>query len=403
MNTSVSHPSLPTASDIPAASADDVATTSVTCRAITHTLSDWVNKGTVAGIVWLVADADGVLDCEGIGYANVAKRRPMKPDTFFWIASITKPMTTVALMMLVEEGKIGLDDPVWKYLPEFAGLKVKTASNELRSPAHPITIREILSHTSGLPYATLAETPALDRYPLAEAVRSYAHEHLLFEPGSNFLYSNEGINIAGRIIELLSSRSYEDFMQQRLFSPLGMNDTTFWPDASQLARLASIYGIAPPPSPLEEQTVVQLSHPLNDRARRYPVPAGGLFSTATDIAKFGRMLLRGGELDGHRYLRRKTITLMASRQIPAHVDNAYGLGTKLFSHNNVFGHNGATGANLSIDVKNGIVTIYLMHRNGWETADGDQVRLAFQASAAGYKGKPTEIGMSPAEPEYDPL
>ncbi|AHF92258.1 beta-lactamase [Opitutaceae bacterium TAV5] len=386
MNTSVSHPSPPAASDIPAISADDVTTTSATSRAITHTLSDWVHKGTVAGIVWLVADADSVLDCEGIGCANIASGRPMKPDTFFWIASITKPMTTMAFMMLVEEGKIGLDDPVWKYLPEFARLKLKTASGVIKPPTHPITIREILSHTSGLPYATPAETPALDRYPLAQAVRSYAHEQLLFEPGSDFLYSNEGINIAGRLIELLSGRSYEDFMQQRLFSPLGMNDTTFWPDASQLARLASIYGIGPDKTALEEQTIAQLSHPLNDRARRYPVPAGGLFSSATDIAKFGRMLLRGGELDGHRYLRSETVTLMASRQIPAHVDNGYGLGTKLFSDSNVFGHNGATGANLSIDAKNGIVTVHLMHRNGWETADSDQVRLAFQASATGYRG-----------------
>ncbi|AHF91790.1 beta-lactamase [Opitutaceae bacterium TAV5] len=354
---------------------------------MTDALIPWVSKGNVAGLVWLVADADGVLGCEGIGHANLSDRRPMDADALFWIASITKPMTAAAFMMFVEEGRIGLDDPVSKYLPECADLRVKTASGELRPPAHPITIREVLSHTAGLTFPSSAKPPTIDRPSLAEAVHYYTREPLLFEPGTDFFYSNAGINTAGRLIEVLSGRSYEDFMQERLFTPLGMGDTTFRPDTGQLARLASAYGFNADKSALVEQTFPRLHDPLGDRARYYldPMPAGGLFSTAADTAKFGRMLLRGGELDGRRYLRPETIALMASRQIPAHVDNNYGLGLKRFSDDGIFGHNGTSGTNFCVNTKNGFVTVFLIQRTDWETAGGDRMRAAFLPAAARYK------------------
>ena len=179
----------------------------------------------------------------------------MASDDLFWIASTTKPMTATALMMLVDEGKVSVEDPVEKYLPEFKGQRVLPmrpepgaeipsgidASKPPVVPAnHPILIREILSHTSGLRFKSSAQPGALDLLPLAEAVRSFAAEPLIFQPGTGYSYSNEGLNTAARIIEVVSGMSYEQFMQQRLFFPLGMKDTTFWPTPEQAAHCNSL-------------------------------------------------------------------------------------------------------------------------------------------------------------------
>ena len=145
-------------------------------------------------------------------------------------------MTATALMMLVDEGKVNVDDPVEKYLPEFKGQWVKAEQDTdhmlLKRPVHPITVKNVLSHTSGLPFSSPLEQPTLDLLPLAARVRSYAMLPLEFEPDSKYQYSNAGINTAGRIIEVVSGMPYEQFMEQRLFQPLGMKDTTFWPSCA---------------------------------------------------------------------------------------------------------------------------------------------------------------------------
>ena len=169
----------------------------------------------------------------------------MKTDALFWIASMSKPMTATALMMLVDEGKVKLDDPVEKYLPEFKGQWMIAEQDKdhmlLKRPKHPITVRNIRRHTSGLRPTSVMETPTLDLLPLRDAVRSYAMTPLQFDPGSQYQYSNAGINTAGRIIEVVSGMPYEEFMQKRLFDPLGMKDTTFWPTEEQVKRLAKSY------------------------------------------------------------------------------------------------------------------------------------------------------------------
>ena len=158
----------------------------------------------------------------------------MRTDALFWIASQSKPITASALMMLVDEGKVKLDDPVEKYLPEFRDQWLTVERDQehmlLKKPKHPITVRNILSHTSGLPFASALEKPTLDGLPLRVAVGSYAMTPLLFEPDEKYQYSNAGINTAGRIIEVVSGMPYEDFLDKRLFEPLGMKDTTFWPN-----------------------------------------------------------------------------------------------------------------------------------------------------------------------------
>src|SRR5438045_3398132 len=194
-------------------------------------LQPYVEKQELAGAVALVADNDKVLTCETVGYADVAAKKPMQNDSLFWIASQSKPITATALMMLVDEGKVKPDDPVEKYLPEFRDQWLTVEQDRehmlLRRPRHPITVREILSHTSGLPFKSALEQPTLDLLPLRFAVRSHAMNFLQFEPGSKYQYSNAGINTAGRIIEVVSGMPYEDFLDKRLFGPLDMKDTTF--------------------------------------------------------------------------------------------------------------------------------------------------------------------------------
>jgi CubicO group peptidase (beta-lactamase class C family) len=156
----------------------------------------------------LVESKDKLLSLEAVGWMDIAQRKPMRTDALFWIASQSKPLTAATLMMLVDEGRVNLDDPVEKYLPEFKGQMLSMERDAehvlVGKPAHPITVREILSHTSGLPFSSPLEQPTLDGLPLRDAVRSYAMLPLQFPPGTKYQYSNAGINTAGRIIEVVS-------------------------------------------------------------------------------------------------------------------------------------------------------------------------------------------------------
>ena len=277
-----------------------------------------------------VASKDHLLAIETVGFADVAASRKMPEDACFWIASQSKPMTVTAFMMLVDEGKVSVDDLVEKYLPEFKGQMVVAEKDEshvlLKKPARPIAIRDVLSHTSGLPFSSPVESPTLDALPLRVAVRSYAMQPLQWEPGSRYQYSNAGINTAARIIEVVSGQPYEKFLRERLFEPLGMKDTTFWPNDEQVARLAKSYKPNAAKDGLEETTVTQLHYPLSDQAVRFPMPAGGLFSTARDVVRFCQMILAGGELDGRRYLSEASVRQMTSRQTPPALSDSYGFG-----------------------------------------------------------------------------
>lgn len=374
------------------ASADDAAVAS--SQKIKAALQPFVDSHSLAGAVTLVANKDRVLSLDAVGYADVAAKKPMKTDALFWIASQSKPITATALMILVDEGKVNLDDPVQKYLPEFQGqwLAVEQDSDHmlLKHPSHPIKVREILSHTSGLPFASSMEHPTLDQRPLRERVISYAMTPLQFEPGTKYSYSNAGINTAGRIIEVVSGMPYEEFLQKRLFDPLGMKDTTFWPNKKQIARLAKSYKPNEAKNDLEEITVTQLRYPLDDHANRYPMPAGGLFSTAQDLARFCRMLLNGGELDGKRYLSEAAIKTMTGKQTGDAVPEGYGFGWS--TGGGVFGHGGAYATNMSIDTNSGLIFIYMVQAAGFP-GNGDQSNGAFQ-NAAKTEGGEGEAGPS---------
>lgn len=351
-------------------------------------LQPYVDHHVMAGAVTLVADKDKVLDVSAVGFADVAAKTPMKTDDLFWIASMTKPITCTALMMLVDEGKVNVDDPVEKYLPDFKGMWVAVEKDNnhvlLKPPVHPITVRNVLSHTSGLGSKTPVEEPTADAVPLAVRAHSYPMTQLQFQPDSNYFYSNEGINTVGRIIEVASGQSYAEFVEQRILKPLGMTDTTFWPSEEQARRLAKPYRANKDKSDIEETTVTALRYPLSDRTR-IALPAGGLFSTAADLVKFCQMLLHGGELGGKRYLSQKSFEEMTRRQTAPDVKTSYGFGLTL--GNGTFGHGGAYSTNMTVDPAHNLITVFMVQNAGWRNADGGKIEPEFRKAALETFGK----------------
>jgi CubicO group peptidase (beta-lactamase class C family) len=321
-------------------------------QGVASSLQPFIDNHVLAGAVTLVASKDKVLSLEAVGYADIAAKKAMQTDNLFWIASMTKPITATALMMLVDEGKVDVNDPVEKYLPEFHGQMVIAEQDAdhmlLKRPKRPISIKDILAHTSGLLYKSPIQQPTLDLFPLGTRVRSYAMLPLQFEPGRKFLYSSAGINTAARIIEVVSGMPYEDFLDKRLLVPLGMKDTTFWPSSVQLQRLAKSYKPNADKTGLDETPISRLQYPLDDHQRQ-PVPGSGLFSTATDISRFCRMIFNGGELEGKRYLSEQSVYQMTSPQTDESLP-PYGLGWETGRKpGSPIGHGGSYQTHMRID------------------------------------------------------
>jgi CubicO group peptidase (beta-lactamase class C family) len=352
---------------------------------IAAALQPFVDSHSLAGAVALVADKDKVLSIDAVGFADIADQKPMKPNSLFWIASQSKSLTAAAFMILVDEGKVKLDDPVEKLIPEFKDVMVaegKGKDKVLKKPSHPITIRQILSHTSGLPFSTSKESPTLDKLTLSEAVKNYAQTPLQSEPGTKYSYSNAGINTAGRIIEVVSGMPYEVFLDKRLLGPLGMKDTTFWPNEEQLGRLAKSYRPNKTKDDLEEFKIGQLKYPLND-SKRQPMPAGGYFSTAGDVALFCQMMLNGGTLNGKRVLSEDAVKQLTTKQTGDLVKDNYGLG---FSTGGSYGHGGAHATNMSVDPKKGLIYVWMVQHAGFPK-DGGNSHGAFRKAADEAFGK----------------
>lgn len=349
----------------------------------------FVDHHTLAGAVLLVAAKDKTLATETAGYADIEAKKPMTPATQFWIASMSKPITASALMILVDEGKVKLDDPVEKYLPEFKNLWLTAEQDNshllLKRPAHPITVRECLSHTSGLPFKSEMETPTLDNLPLKDAVRSYTITPMIFDPGTKYQYSNAGINTAGRIIEVVSGMPYEKFLDERLFAPLGMTETTFWPSEEQVSRLAKSYRPNKEKNDLEPFPISQLQYPLSDRTHRFPMPGGGLFGTAEDMGRFCRMILGEGTFEGKKILSPESVKELTKRQTPESVKESYGLGFSTGGES--FGHGGAHATNMTIDRKAGLIFVYMVQHGGYANMDGNQIQPAFNKAARERFGK----------------
>ena len=358
-----------------------------TIQSVHERMKSFVEAKEIAGAVTLVADPDGIVHLDAVGFADIESKTPIKPDTIFWIASMTKPITATAIMMLADEGKLSPEDLVEKYIPEFA--KIKTSKGE---PAK-LTIRHLLTHTSGMSEDYGPE--ALACKTLAEVVPLYAAKPLQFDPGTKWSYCQSSINTAGRIVEIVSGMSFDRFLETRLFKPLGMKDTTFYLTDEQLPRLASSYQ-RNSNGELEKTGNIILGGKSPTSHDRFPAANGGLFSTPLDYAKFCRMILRRGELDGKRYLEPESVAYMTSLKTGAlktgFTDGCgWGLGwcvvreprgiTSMLSEG-THGHGGAYGTQAWIDPVHKHAYILMVQRSNFPNSDASDVRLAFQETAA---------------------
>lgn len=264
----------------------------------------YVDQGRFVGASGAVLSREGVIARPQAGFADFESKKPFEWNTMFWIASTSKPFQATALMMLVDDGKVRLDDPVSKYLPQFKQLK-------------PMTVRMLLNHTNGLSYSAPGQFKPTDCCSLAEEVDRFVSQPLMFEPGTRFQYSNAGPDTASRIVEVVSGKSFEAFISERLFTPLGMTDTTYFPTDEQLSRLAPGCMFDPATNKLvRAPNEVFLTSPYSDRKVRH-APGGGLFTTRPDLAVFVQLFLNRGELGGKRYLSEASVAEMTRNQVPA--------------------------------------------------------------------------------------
>lgn len=317
----------PPALGLPTASPESMGFSSERLQRLHAGMDAAVDAGLAPGIATVVIRHGRIVDTHIHGKADLASGAPLGQDTIWRMYSQTKPVTGVAMMILYEEGKWRLDDPVTKYVPEFEGLKVfKGLDGEGRPILEPIaraaTMRELMTHTAGFAYGLMADNYVDKAYQdsrelfgaanLSGAMRAVADLPLAAQPGETWKYS-VAVDIQGYIVEKLSGQSLPDFMQSRIFGPLGMKDTAFWVPPEKAGRLASLYMIDP-----KTRTVVPAEGfmvlPL-DKVPTAPNGGGGLVSTMADFARFGAMLSNGGALDGVRILSPSTIRLMASNHL----------------------------------------------------------------------------------------
>lgn len=263
-----------------------------------------VDEGRLAGVTTLVARHGQVVHFDAYGVRDLDSRAPVERDTIFRIASMTKPVVGVAMMMLWEEGKWALDDPVAKHIPEFAGLKVATEGGEV-AQASPMTMRQLMSHTAGFDVTAGYAEHDLRGGDLQDMIDTLAGLPLAFQPGTDWRYG-PSVDIQGYVVEKLSGQTLDVFLRTRIFEPLGMVDTAFWLDRSKSSRASKLF------TRDEERLITSPDQPRGDLTQKpaFLSGSGGLNSTAEDYFRFSQMLLDGGEANGTRLLKASTVELM---------------------------------------------------------------------------------------------
>ena len=372
----------------PAAAQSQIRTPGVSAERLER-LSEFLLRDTAPGghlgAVALVERRGRTVYLRAVGQRDLARTEPMAIDAIFRIYSMSKPIASVALLMLMEEGRLTLDDPVARHLPEFAGLRVwaggTAAAPQLRAPAAPLTLRHLMTHSAGFATRGSDAAHALLRAASPETAttldgyaKRVASAPLGADPGTRFAYDGTNTEVMGRVIEVVSGEPFERFLQRRIFTPLGMRDTGFSVPTAQRRRIADISAVGPGGNLVRApgRSAVNPGEPLND----YPSGAGGLYSTAADYLRFARMLLADGMLDGQRLLARKTVELMRTNQLP-HLDpiaglapgEGFGLGVAVvidparrgrLASAGAYGWSGAASTYFTIDPQEQMIAILLM-------------------------------------------
>jgi len=345
-------------------------------------MQEFVDQKQASGVVTLVARRGRVVHLGAIGKADVASGRDMTPDTVFAIASMTKPITAASVMILQDEGKLQLDDPISKYIPAFKDTKLTGGT----APKREITIRDCLRHTNGL------VSDQRNTGTLAETVEKLAQTELAFEPGSKWQYG-PGLSVAGRVVEIVSGKPFDQFLAERIFTPLEMTQTSFHPTEEQRKKLALLYQPT-----ADKKDIERANHWLYEvTADTSPNPSGGLYSTAGDLVRFYQMVLNGGDLNGKRILSADAVKQMTSLQTEDLATgftpgNGWGLGfclvrepqgaTDALSPSS-YGHGGAFGTQGWIDPTQEMIFVLLIARQNFGNGDGSDLRAELQRLAVG--------------------
>jgi CubicO group peptidase (beta-lactamase class C family) len=401
------------AQEIPVVKPESVGLSSERLERIAGTVQRSIDDKRIAGAVTLVSRRGHVAWFKAQGMADREAGKPMRLDTMFRICSMTKPITSLAVMMLYEEGHFLLEDPVSKYLPEFKNQKVlvKPASGApYNIPAtREITIRDLLRHTSGITYqwnedlgpmykdATVASGLLPYEGTIEDSTKHLAALPLLFNPGEKFEYSL-GVDVLGRLVEVVSGKPLDEFFRTRLFEPLGMKDTYFYPPDSKIDRLATAYTYYDdkglnrfPDTPITEGAFTYSADYPSRGPRKLFSGGAGLVSTAADYARFCQMMLDGGKVGNTRLLSRKSVELMTQDQLgKIGPDQGFGLGFGVIGVKAPLSELGSAGeynwggffyTQFSIDPKEQMIVIFMgqLHPEGDLTLDRQVHELAYQA------------------------
>lgn len=361
-----------------------------------------VDEGRIAGVVTWVARHGQIVHEDAYGLADIEAQRPMTKDSFFYVYSMTKPITSVALLMLYEEGRFQLGDPVARYLPELANLKLYAGEGAggrmvLRDPARQPTMQDVFRHTAGFLYGPAGERGIDKAYreanvmggTLAELTQRLGQLPLAYEPGTQWVYSVSH-DVQARLVEVLSGLPFDQFVRERIFKPLNMNSTVFGRPEEIKNQFATIYG------PNAEGKLVPTGALDAPGAATRVLGGFSISSTAADYGRFAQMLVNSGELDGVRLLSRKTIDLMDSNHLPPGVargaagggtagGEGYGLGVRVvidpamagnLTSAGTFGWSGAAGTHFFVDRDEGLAAVFMIQKMGG--SDGPTMAAQFE-------------------------
>ncbi len=365
------------AKELPTGSPADVGMSAEKLAGVNRAVQGLVDDRKVAGAVVVVARKGKIVLFETFGMMDKGANKPMRKNTIFRIYSMTKPVTSVAAMMLYERGRLKLDEPVSKYVPEFKGLKVYDESGEYADQTRQMTVRDLMRHTSGLTYGFFGNT-AVDRMyrdknifdwdgSLQDMITKLGDVPLLYQPGTRWHYS-VSTDVLGHIVEKVSGQSLDKFFRRMIFKPLGMKDTAFYVPPKKVERFAVCYG------PDAGGGLRVVDEPSESRYIKKPnlfSGGGGLVSTARDYTRFCQMLLNKGQLDGKRLLRPETVEMMTSNQLPPGVtrgnDEGFGLGFSVRLRDGrfpegEFGWGGMASTHFWISPKDKLVVVALSQR-----------------------------------------
>jgi CubicO group peptidase (beta-lactamase class C family) len=373
-----------TAASLPSTKPEDLGLSTERLRQIHAMVQRHIDAGDIAGAVMLVARKGQIAYLEAQGVMDLESKKPMTRDSMFRMASMTKPVIGTSIMMMLEEGKLQLGDPVSKYIPEFKDMKVAVLIEAGHGPGNPpkfytmpaerpITIKDLLTHTSGLSSGPMgqSEVAKIRRQPaetLADYIPRLATTPLEFQPGTHWMYSpSDGFDVLARIVEVTSGMPLNRFLKQRIFDPLDMPDTSHYPSDAQMSRLVTAY----------QKTatgLVKNENSLSMSSKVYFAGGGGLVSTIDDYSHFAQMLANGGELNGRRLLSPLTVKLMSSVHIPytlpgRTLGEGFGLSVRVMQDAIVgnhrvsdgsFGWSGAYGTHFWVDPKEDIVAVMMI-------------------------------------------